>query len=165
MRYHRIGIGTVLLLAAAGWLARAGGQPAPGKKAPGGDAALAQKGEYLVNRVGMCGDCHTPHDDQGQPDRARQFQGASLRIRPKAETKKWADEAPDITRSGMAGDWSEADLAKFLMTGKDPDGGEARPPMPAYRLNDADARAVAAYLRSLPGKKGPARKGGGPGAN
>ena len=56
--------------------------------------------------------------------------------------------------------WGEADLVKFLMTGKDPEGHEAHPPMPAFRLNEEDARAVTAYLRSLPGKKGQPRKDG-----
>ena len=44
-------------------------------------------------------------------------------------------------------------MVKFLTTGIDPGGNKARPPMPAFRLNGDDARAVAVYLRSLPGAK------------
>jgi hypothetical protein len=44
-------------------------------------------------------------------------------------------------------------MVKFLTTGHDVDGMLARPPMPPYRLREDDARAVTAYLRSLPGKK------------
>jgi mono/diheme cytochrome c family protein len=31
-----------------------------------------------------------------------------------------------------------------------PDGTNTRPPMPPYRLNEEDARAVAAYIATLP---------------
>jgi mono/diheme cytochrome c family protein len=44
-------------------------------------------------------------------------------------------------------------MIEFLMTGKNPDGMKAMPPMPAFRMSRHDARAVALYLRSLPGKK------------
>jgi D-sorbitol dehydrogenase (acceptor) len=161
MRYHRIGIGAVALLAAGAWLAHAGGQPGAGAK--GGDAALLKKGEYLANEVAHCSHCHTPRGAKGQIDRARLLQGASLPVQPKQKTEDWADKAPDLTRSGLAGMWDEADMVKFLTTGKDPDGEGPHPPMPAYRLHDEDARAVAAYLRSLPGKKRPQGKGGGKG--
>jgi hypothetical protein len=32
------------------------------------------------------------------------LQGADLTIKPKNETKDWADPAPDITRGGLAGE-------------------------------------------------------------
>src|SRR5512135_1851342 len=68
----------------------------------------------------MCGDCHTPRDSRGQPDRTRRLRGATLPIRPKKESTDWADEAPDITASGLAGQWSEEEMIKFLTTGIDP---------------------------------------------
>jgi hypothetical protein len=42
---------------------------------------------------------------------------------------------------------------QFLTTGIDPDGKKAMPPMPAFRLNARDARAVFLYLKSVPGQK------------
>ena len=66
----------------------------------------------------------------------------------------WAAMSPDITRSGLAGQWREEDFVKFLMTGQDPEGKTPRPPMPVFHLQKDDARAVTLYLRSLPGKKG-----------
>ena len=56
-------------------------------------------------------------------------------------------------------------MVKFLTTGINPDGEKAMPPMPAFRLNARDARAVALYLRSVPGGKeaGKGETGKGPG--
>ena len=115
---------------------------------------MLKQGAYLVNEVAHCSHCHTLQDAKGQPDRARLLQGATLPIKPKEQTENWADKSPDLTRSGLAGMWSEADMVKFLMTGTDPDGKKARPPMPAFRLNAGDARAVALYLKSLPAPNG-----------
>lgn len=77
------------------------------------------------------------------------LQGATLPIRPKDEDAEWMDEAPDITGGGLAGEWGEEAMAKFLMTGVDPQGAMAMAPMPSFRLNARDARAVARYLKSL----------------
>ena len=51
--------------------------------------------------------------------------------------------------AGLPGNYTEAQLAAFLQTGKRPDGSMARPPMPPYRMSASDAQAVAAYLKSL----------------
>jgi len=153
MRYALVGICAVALLAAGFWLSPSGQQPALGADK---DSEAVKTGEYLVTAFALCSDCHTPQDDKGQPNRKRMLQGvSSLPIKPKKEMKEkdWADMSPDITRSGLAGKWKEEDLVKFLTTGKDPDGKSARPPMPAFRMTPKDARAVALYLKSLPGKK------------
>jgi mono/diheme cytochrome c family protein len=143
------GLGVVAVLAGATWAVHAAEPPRAGAK---GDDSLVKRGEYLVTEVAGCTHCHSPKGDKGQPDRGRQLQGATLPIRPKEPTKDWADKSPDITRGGLAGKWSEADLVKFLTTGKNPDGADPTPPMPAFHLHEQDARAIAAYLRSLPGK-------------
>jgi mono/diheme cytochrome c family protein len=156
MQHVRIGVGAAALMAAGVWLARAGEPPASGAKRS--DDALVKTGEYLVNEVAHCSHCHTPSGDKGQPDRARLLQGAVLPIKPKEPTDQWAGKSPDITHSGLAGMWSEAEMVKFLTTGKNPEGEGPTPPMPVFHLRPEDARAVTAYLRSLPGKKGPERK-------
>lgn len=84
---------------------------------------------------------------------ARLLQGATLPIRPKEETAEWADKSPDITRSCLAGKWSEADMVKLLMTSGNPNGPKPTPPMPVFYLNREHGLAVAWYLRSLPDKK------------
>jgi mono/diheme cytochrome c family protein len=58
----------------------------------------------------------------------------------------WAPVAPPI--AGLPSMTAEQ-AARFLMHGQRPDGSMARPPMPAYRFNEDDARAVVAYLKSL----------------
>jgi cytochrome c553 len=142
------GVSVVVMLAAGVWLARADEPTKSGPKS-GDGGQLVKRGEYLVTEVAGCTHCHSPPEDKG-----RMLQEATLPIQPKQPTKNWADKAPDITRSGLAGKWKEADLVKFLTTGKNPDGMIPTPPMPAFHLHDDDARAVAAYLRSLPGAKG-----------
>jgi mono/diheme cytochrome c family protein len=153
MRSFWIALGVVVLLIAGICIAQVGQKTRPVKQPRDPDAALLKHGEYLAKFVSHCSGCHTPPDTKGHPDKTRLLQGTSLPIQPKKEMKNWADQSPDITRSGLAGMWSEADMVKFLMTGKDPEGKKARPPMPPFRLHERDALAVAKYLRSLPGKK------------
>lgn len=113
-------------------------------------AALRQRGDYLVNQVARCGDCHTPRDERGRLDTSRHLQGAPTWFRPRVKPKgEWEDHAPNITASGKAGKWTEAKMIKFLSTGPETDA-----PMPSYRLTVEDARAVTVYLRSLKGKAG-----------
>jgi hypothetical protein len=160
MRFKCLAVGIAVLVAVGMWEVGAG-QESRGKKEGGTETAGSLKhGDYLVNKAILCGDCHTPQDDRGKPDRTRLLRGTTLPIRPKKETKNWADESPDITGSGLAGKWSEAEMVKFLTTGIDPDGNKAMPPMPAFRLNARDARAVFLYLKSLPGSKEGGKKAG-----
>jgi len=105
-----------------------------------------QRGEYLATRVGMCGDCHTPLDDKGEPDRAHALQGAPIDFQPAHPVPGWATVAPPI--AGLPG-WSDAAALKFLETGIAPNGKRAAPPMPWYRFSRSDAEALLAYLRSL----------------
>jgi hypothetical protein len=161
MRFKCIAVGIIILTALGVWQVRAG-QGSGGKKEGGQDAAdLVRHGEYLVSSAGMCGDCHTPQDDQGRPERTKLLRGATLPIRPTKQTRNWADDSPDITGGGLASEWSEAEMVKFLMTGVDPDGMKASPPMPAFRLNARDARAAFLYLKSVPGQQKAGREGKG----
>jgi mono/diheme cytochrome c family protein len=107
--------------------------------------ALVQRGEYVVSIAG-CHDCHTPMTPQG-PDMAQALQGSTLFFAPIAEMP-WAPVAPQL--AGLPAGYSEEQLAAFLQTGVRPDGSHPLPPMPPLRMNEADARAVAAYVRSLP---------------
>jgi mono/diheme cytochrome c family protein len=114
----------------------------------GGDAqALVKRGDYLVNQIARCGDCHTPRDAKGRLDMTRRLRGAKMWFAPKDDAKEWSDKAPDITAAGKAGTWTEERMIKLLSTGKESD-----PPMPAYRMTVEDAKAVTAYLRSLRGE-------------
>jgi mono/diheme cytochrome c family protein len=109
-------------------------------------AQLAERGEYLVTGIGGCNDCHTPMTPQG-PDMAHSLQGAPL-IFAATIPIPWAPVAPPLA-GGPAG-YSDEQFASFLQTGVRPDGSSALPPMPQFRLNEADARAVVAYIKTLP---------------
>lgn len=107
---------------------------------------LIARGGYLANNVAGCGDCHTPMTLQG-PDMTRALQGADLPFAPTI-AMPWAPSAPAI--AGLPAHYSEDQFTHFLETGERPDGTRPLPPMPAYRFNAEDARALAAYVQSLP---------------
>lgn len=108
--------------------------------------ALVARGEYLVNNIGGCNDCHTPMTPQG-PDMAHALQGATLMFAPTIEIP-WAPVAPSI--AGLPAGYTEEQFIAFMQTGVKPDGSSPRPPMPAFRLNEEDARAMAAYIATVP---------------
>lgn len=109
------------------------------------DAAKVARGKYLVNNIGMCGDCHTPMDKKGNPIKAQQLQGAPLMFKPTVPIPSWIPVAP-----GIAGlNWTDEEAITFFTTGKRPNGTMAAPPMPQLRMSKADAAAVTAYLKTL----------------
>lgn len=109
-------------------------------------------GEYLVDEVAKCGDCHTPRKATGDLDQEKRLKGAplNLNVPPNCETMKRAKVAPDLTSSGpLFSKWDEHGMVKYLETGLNPHGTRAHPPMPAYELRPHDAEAIVAYLRTL----------------
>jgi mono/diheme cytochrome c family protein len=106
------------------------------------------RGAYLVNAVGRCGDCHTPRNWLGAPDFRRFLAGT--RDGPGGKP------VPNITQdpeSGI-GKWSEGDITTLLKDGQTPDfdfvgGAMAEIVRNTSRLDDSDRRAIATYLRSL----------------
>jgi mono/diheme cytochrome c family protein len=121
------------------------GRAAPSGPASADAAAQVARGEYLVKRVGLCADCHAPRRADGSFDPDLWLRGAALPFRPTVEMP-WAAAAPPI--AGLP-TMAPEDAVRFLRHGTRPDGTRARPPMPAFELDEADARAVVAYLRSL----------------
>jgi mono/diheme cytochrome c family protein len=113
---------------------------------PAGNAPDVARGEYIVKSMGVCSDCHTPMDEKGQPVMAQWLRGSTLGFKPMVDTPVWADTAPNI--AGLRG-WEDEAAIKFFMTGIAYNDLPARPPMPQYRMNREDAKAVVAYLRSL----------------
>ncbi len=101
------------------------------------------RGRYLVERVMVCGECHTPRV-HGKPDFKRWLEGGPL---PFVVSKKAAKYAPAI--AGLPKGWSRAQFVRFMETGVTPNGVSARHPMPPFRLDSQDANAVADYLVSL----------------
>lgn len=123
---------------------------APALAQQGANAPQA-RGEYL-SRIMDCGGCHTPGALAGQPDARRSLAGSAIGFGvPDLGVFYPPNLTPD--RETGLGAWSEADIVRAVRTGVRPDGRVLAPVMPwhAYAaLTDADARALARYLRSLP---------------
>ena len=110
-----------------------------------------ERGKYLVEEVARCQECHTPRTDAGEFNRAQWMKGATLIGVPPAPIAGWHQKSPDLTStSTLWTRWGQDGFSKFLQTAKNPRGGKAGPPMPAYMLKAEDADAIAAYLKSLP---------------
>ncbi len=122
----------------------------PAQKTSSAPAQQSQieRGRYLVENVAMCQECHTPRDASGEIDKSRWLQGASIWIMPVHPTTKWAMRAPGL--AGFQG-YTEEQGEEILERGIGPNGLSIQPPMHIYHMNHADAQAIIAYLRSLPG--------------
>jgi len=105
------------------------------------------RGKYLVEQVARCGDCHSPHNEKGEPIAGKELHGATLTFKPINPNPNWAEGAPNI--AGLRG-WDDQDAVKFLTTGLAYNDLPARPPMPQYHMSKEDAQAIVAYLKSLP---------------
>jgi mono/diheme cytochrome c family protein len=158
MRDCWVGFAVAVLGVTGGWRVRADQKTEPTADAKTDAVALVKRGDYLMNQVARCGDCHTPRTDSGELDLSRHLQGAPIWFTPKVKPKSWDDKAPDITSSGKAGTWGEEQMIKYLTTGLDSKGKKSKAPMPAYELGIEDARAMTAYLQSLAGVKKAAKQ-------
>ena len=87
-------------------LAFAGADAQPASQ---GASPAWQRGRYLVDTLGHCGECHSPRGWAGQLKRAQALAGNT-------ELGRFA--APDITPQGLAGrGWNAAQLRGYLATG------------------------------------------------
>ena len=112
---------------------------------PGANSGEVARGKYLVESVAMCGQCHTPRDANGVLDRSKWLEGASVPWVPAQSQSNWPLLAPRI---GGAPPASDADMIKLLTTGIWTNGQRLRFPMMPFRMSEADARAVIAYLKT-----------------
>jgi len=129
-----------MVCSAALYTLAASDNPSPKK------TAQIAHGEYLVKQIGQCADCHTPMNEKGDYVQEKWLQGTKLTFTSTVPVPGWADTSANI--AGLPG-WDHAKAVQFFMTGLAPNGQPARPPMPAYHMNKADAEAVVAYLESL----------------
>lgn len=118
----------------------------------GGPSATepVKRGEYLVQTIG-CGHCHTPGGIYGEPDPTRLLSGSEVGWKGRWGVSYPANLTPD-TATGI-GEWSEEQIVTTLRTLKRPDGTTLHLPMPWNHfvyLSEGDARAIAAYLKSIP---------------
>lgn len=103
------------------------------------------RGQYLVEALGHCAECHTPRDALGGLDRSRWMAGA-----PVADGE---GRVPAITPAELT--WSAGDIASYLQSGFTPEfdtagGAMAEVVRNTALLSDDDRAAIAAYLKALP---------------
>ena len=108
--------------------------------------AEVARGKYIVENVAMCPQCHTPRDGNDALDHAHELEGASEFFQPPHAVADWPLKAPRIGGNLPA---SDQDMIKLLTTGIWTDGKPLRLPMMPFRMSEADARAVVAYLKSV----------------
>ncbi|MCV2358614.1 cytochrome c [Paucibacter sp. TC2R-5] len=114
------------------------------------DAALLERGKYLMNGVVACGNCHMARGEQGQPLFEKGLSGGMV-----FDEQVFKAMAPNITpdpETGI-GKWTDAQLAKAIREGVRPDKSIIGPPMPIemYRhISDRDLAALIAYMREQP---------------
>jgi mono/diheme cytochrome c family protein len=110
--------------------------PDPGK------SAQVNRGAYLVRALGHCGECHTPRNSLGGPQKDRFLAGAP-------------DVAPNLTPTRLK-KWGDAELRNYLTTGLTADGDVPAKEMgevianTTSQLAPQDLDALIAFLRSLP---------------
>jgi mono/diheme cytochrome c family protein len=109
-------------------------------------SASLNRGAYLTDALGHCGECHTPRNFLGGPKKSRYLAGAKL---PDGGT------ASNLTPTRLK-KRADGDLKEFLQSGLTPDGDVVAETMgevirnTTSQLTSADLDAVMAYLRSLP---------------
>lgn len=109
-----------------------------------------KRGEYLAT-IMDCGGCHTPGVILGKPDPGRYLGGSEVGFEIPGLGIFYPPNLTPDPETGL-GAWSEAEIAAAVRTGVRPDGRVLAPAMPYRnyaRLTDADAAALAAYLKSL----------------
>ncbi len=120
-------------------------------KAP---ASGVERGEYLVHRVAICGDCHTPRNAFGVSDASNYLAGVN-----DGPIGKVPNITPDPATG--VGEWDEADMISLLQDGMQPDLDNVQGKMgdvvdgvaggPGYfEARDSDLKAIAEYLKTVP---------------
>ena len=109
-------------------------------------SAQWNRGRYLVEGPGHCGECHTPRNFLGAMDESRALAGAPM---PDGHGKS------ANLRGGDFLNWTNADIVEALTSGFTPTGDVLGSGMTAVvrnlaELPESDRQAIAVYLKSLP---------------
>jgi mono/diheme cytochrome c family protein len=143
----RVGVAAVALLAAALGLTAAVAQPRT-------DPKVVARGQYLVT-IMDCAGCHTPGALAGKPDLDRKLAGSDIGFGLGPDASGGVVYPPNLTpdRETGLGAWSDDEIIRAVRAGQGRDGRALVPimPWPSYAaLTMADARALVAYLRTIP---------------
>ncbi len=109
-----------------------------------------ERGAYLVETIAACGTCHSPRDENNIAVAGKALSGRLMTDNPDA-TVYAANITPD--RNTGIGAWTDDQIIRAIREGIRPDGSVLGPVMPfnLYRqISDTDARAIVAYLKSVP---------------
>jgi mono/diheme cytochrome c family protein len=114
----------------------------------GAQSAAVKRGNYLMNTIMTCANCHSP---KGPPAAVagKDYSGGLSWDEPPFKVT-----APNITpdKETGIGTWSDADIKKLLLTGKRPNGVQVAEVMPTAFypiLTEGDLNGIVAYLHTL----------------
>ncbi len=115
-----------------------------------GKSAQWNRGAYLVEALGHCGDCHTPRNFMGATKASRRFEGATI--------DQWY--APNITAEALAktNGWDKSQLIAFFKSGAANNSTVLGPMQEVVHdslsfLTPDDLDAMATYLLDLKGEQ------------
>ena len=122
--------------------------------------ARVQRGSYLVNQVTLCPVCHTTRAGDNMfldGERADAFLGGGNVYADKGLGTVWVPNLTPDPDTGL-GRWKDDEILRAMRDGVSADGRFLNPLMPFHsyqHLADEDARAIVAYLRTIPAYRQP----------
>jgi len=122
--------------------------PATRFEAVAGQSAEWNRGAYLAEALGHCGECHTPRTALQALNNKRKFSGGMA--------EGWRAYNLSSDKQSGIGTWSAEDLETYLKTGHSEDRGSAFGPMAQavhlsfQKLTPSDVTAIVTYVRSVP---------------
>ena len=133
--------------------------PAVGERPQTAADPVLARGAYLVEGPGHCGTCHTPRG-LGLEEKALSAQDGAAYLSGGLVDNHVAKNLRGDPLTGLGG-WSEDEIVQFLQTGRNQKtaafGGMTDVVAHSTQfMRDEDLRAIASYLKSLPGTRGEA---------
>ncbi|MEE4278341.1 MAG: c-type cytochrome [Halieaceae bacterium] len=121
------------------------------------DAARSEawnRGAYLVEGLGHCGECHTPRNALGGRDADLAMTGSSYLERVEGKLSKWSASNLTSAATGLKA-WSKEEIADYLSLGFSERAGVFGPMNKVVvngtsHLSAVDVDAMATYLKALP---------------
>jgi mono/diheme cytochrome c family protein len=113
-----------------------------------------ERGKYLVEAIGACGDCHTPRLASGAPDSSKALSGIECFIDADPTKSDFGCLSSRNLTNHETGlkNRSDQEIKDMFMKGERPDGKALHPVMPYYvlgNMSDKDADAIVAFLRTV----------------
>ncbi|MGV8841369.1 MAG: c-type cytochrome, partial [Bauldia sp.] len=135
----RIGAGVASVLTVALWASS------------GSSETTVERGQYLVDGLAACGNCHTPRN----PDNTfaeGMYMAGGFEFNEEPAFHAYARNITPDVETGI-GDWTLEEIVVAIREGHTPEDETIGPPMPVFFYNlmsDDDAMSIALYLKSIP---------------